>query len=134
MSCGHHVPFTCTAECNKLNDQPDDSLALPKNVSCPPGADVLVQASQQAFVAAVSVVICCNDACKLCPCDVVALKVSLAVRCCSVSFCPAVSTLAAFVSLSAADVCPLHDCVDSILFFQSVLYKYLASSKFCSSS
>ena len=35
MSCGRHTPFTCAAECDKLNDYPDDSLALPQNVSCP---------------------------------------------------------------------------------------------------
>ena len=35
LSCGRHVPFTCAAECDKLNDNPDDSLDLPRNVTCP---------------------------------------------------------------------------------------------------
>jgi hypothetical protein len=34
MECGRHAPFTCAAECGKLNSDMRDALKLPTNVSC----------------------------------------------------------------------------------------------------
>lgn len=35
MECGRHAPFTCAAECGKLNNDMRDAVKLPTNVSCP---------------------------------------------------------------------------------------------------
>lgn len=46
-TCGRHIPFTCVAECDKLNDEPNAALPLPHNISCPLSGEFKISFTKQ---------------------------------------------------------------------------------------